>query len=130
MDPSIRNIVVVLLAAVGALFLLVSALGLLRLPDVFTRMHAAGMASTLGISCLLLATGVHFLADGQMLRMVALIVLFFVTAPIATTSMARAAYRTGVLEKFVLARDDLADLSAGQDAPQPQQEPGSPKKAP
>ena len=74
MDPLTKNLIVVLLAAIGTLFLLVSALGILRLPDVLTRMHAAGIAATLGISCLLLATGVHFLADGQMLRMIALII--------------------------------------------------------
>ena len=114
MDPLTRNLIVILLASIGTLFLLVSALGTLRLPDVFTRMHAAGAASTLGISCLLLATGVHFLEDGQMLRMIALIILFFVTAPIATTTMARAAYRTSASDQFVLEYDDLATLSAAE----------------
>ncbi len=112
MDPLTRNLIVVILASVGTLFLLVSALGILRLPDVLTRMHAAGIAATLGITCLLLATGIHFLADGQMFRMIALIILFFVTAPIATTTMARAAYRTSPSDQFVLAHDDLAALSA------------------
>lgn len=112
MDPSTKNLIVIILAFIGTFFLLVSALGILRLPDVFTRMHSAGIASTLGISCLLLATGVHFLAEGQMLRMVALIILFFGTAPIATTSMARAAYRTSASNRFSLAHDDLAEQSA------------------
>ncbi len=114
MDPLTRNLIVILLASIGTLFLLVSALGTLRLPDVFTRMHAAGAASTLGISSLLLATGVHFLEEGQMLRMIALIILFFVTAPIATTTMARAAYRTSASDQFVLVHDDLATLSAAE----------------
>lgn len=112
MDSMTANLIVFLLAAVGTLFLLVSALGILRLPDVFSRMHAAGVASTLGVSCLLLGTGVHFLEDSQMLRMIALIILFFVTQPIATTTMARAAYRTGAADQFVLEHDDLAGLSA------------------
>ena len=111
MDPMTSNLLVVLLAAVGTFFLLVSALGILRLPDVLTRMHAAGIAATLGITCLLLATGVHFFSQGQMLRMIALIILFFLTAPIATTTMARAAYRTSPSDQFVLAHDDLAHLS-------------------
>ena len=111
MDPNLANLIVVSLAAVGTFFLLVSAVGILWLPDVLTRMHAAGIAATLGISCLLLATGLHFLAEGQMLRMVALIILFFVTAPIATTTMARAAYRTSRSDQFVLSHDDLAALS-------------------
>lgn len=119
MDPMTRNLIVFILAAVGTIFLLVSALGILRLPDVFCRMHAAGVAATLGISCLLLGTGVHFLEDGQMFRMIALIILFFVTQPIATTTMARAAYRTGAADQFVLEHDDLAVLSvaANHDGP-------------
>ena len=46
-----------------------------------------------------------------MLRMIALIILFFLTAPIATTTMARAAYRTSPSDEFILAHDDLAPLS-------------------
>ncbi len=111
MDPLTKNLIVILLATIGTFFLLISSLGILRLPDVFTRMHAAGTASTLGISCLLLATGVYFLEDGQMFRMIALIILFFVTAPIATTTMARAAYRMSDSDQFLLAHDDLAALS-------------------
>ncbi|MCY4078901.1 MAG: monovalent cation/H(+) antiporter subunit G [Caldilineaceae bacterium] len=111
MNTAVVNLIVISLASIGTLFLLVSALGILRLPDVLTRMHAAGIAATLGITCLLLATGFYFFSEGQMLRMVALIVLFFVTAPIATTTMARAAYRTGRSDQFVLKHDDLAALS-------------------
>ena len=118
------NLVVVALAAIGTLFLLISAVGMLRLPDVLTRMHAAGIAATLGITCLLLATGLHFYAEGQMFRMVALIILFFVTAPIATTTMARAAYRTSHSDQFLLSHDDLAALSPAA-GPERQEEPGA-----
>lgn len=127
MDPLTRNLIVVSLASVGTLFLLVSALGILRLPDVLARMHAAGIAATLGITCLLLATGIHFLAEGQMFRMVALIILFFVTAPIATTTMARAAYRTSPSDQFVLSHDDLAALSKAVES-EKQDMPGSQKQ--
>ena len=124
MDITTMNLVVIALAAIGTLFLLISAVGMLRLPDVLTRMHAAGIAATLGITCLLLATGLHFLAEGQMLRMVALIILFFVTAPIATTTMARAAYRTSRSDQFLLSHDDLAALSPTVGAER-QEEPGA-----
>lgn len=103
--------VVLTIATIGTLFMLISALGIFRLPDVFTRMHAAGKAATLGVSCLLLSTGLFFHAEGQLLRMIALIVLFFVTAPIATTTMARAAYRTRHHKEFLLRHDDMAEFS-------------------
>jgi len=86
------EIFIIILAAIGTFFMLISSIGILRLPDVFSRMHAAGKAASLGISCLLLAAGFYF-GGSYLIRMIVLTVLFFVTAPIATTSLARAAYR-------------------------------------
>lgn len=98
---------VIIIAAVGALFMLVSAIGILRLPDVYTRMHAAGKSTTLGISCILFAAGLHY-GGWELVRMITLIALFFITGPIATTAMARAAYRTDYERQLVLHYDDLA----------------------
>ena len=95
------------LAAVGVIFTFTSSVGVLRLPGVFARMHAASKASTLGVSCLLLAAGLHF-GNSALVRMLMLIALFYVTAPIAATAMARAAYRTEPTERETLNQDDLA----------------------
>jgi len=98
---------ILILAGLGVLFMLLSAIGILRLPDVYARMHAAGKSATAGVSCVLLATGLYY--DEYLVRMVLLIVLFFITAPIATTTMARAAYRTAKPEeKISLHYDDMA----------------------
>lgn len=98
---------ILLLATIGVLFMLLSAIGILRLPDVYARMHAAGKATTVGVSCVLLATGLYY--QEYLIRMVLLIVLFYITGPIATTTMARAAYRTSKPEeKFSLRYDDMA----------------------
>ena len=99
----------VIIAAVGVIFMLISGAGLLRLPDVFSRMHAAGKASTVGVSCLLLSAGIHFWNQDLFLRMVLLIVLIFATAPISTAAMARAAYRTGSAKGLHLRRDEMGD---------------------
>jgi len=109
MNPIFLDYLILSLATVGVVFMLISALGLLRLPDVFTRMHAAGKAATLGVSCLLLAAGIYFGGGSQFWRMVALIALFFVTAPIATTTMARAAYRTAKPGDFALGVDEMRE---------------------
>ncbi len=115
----IAEIFVLLFALVGTVFMLISGIGIIRLPDVFARMHAAGKAATLGVSGLLLAAGVYFYDEGRLPTMIALIILFFVTAPIATTTMARAAYRTAaenlgnddeaVNPVLKMTHDDLAD---------------------
>jgi multicomponent Na+:H+ antiporter subunit G len=96
-----------MIAALGVLVMLISMIGLLRLPDVYTRMHAAGKASTLGISCLMIAAGIYY--PDYLGRMIVLVILFYVTSPIATTSMARAAYRVATpSQKFVLKYDEMA----------------------
>lgn len=100
--------IVLLIASVGVFFVMLSAIGILRLPDIYTRMHAAAKAATVGVSCVLLATGLYY--EEYFLRLLFLIGLFFITGPIATTTMARAAYRTSNPEgKFVLHYDDMAD---------------------
>lgn len=117
MNPLLTDYLILGLATVGVVFMLISALGILRLPDVFTRMHAAGKAATLGVSCLLLTAGIYFGALGDITefwRMVALIALFFVTAPIATTTMARAAYRTAKPGDFILSLDEMEDNTNGK----------------
>ena len=112
MNELLLDYLILALATVGVVFMLISALGILRLPDVFTRMHAAGKAATLSVSCLLLAAGIYFGALGdpsEFWRMVALIALFFVTAPIATTTMAQAAYRTAKEGDFRLVVDEMVE---------------------
>lgn len=113
---SIQQTTAVLLAAIGVIFMLISAIGLLRLPDVFSRMHAAGKASTVGVSCLLLAAGVHFWNQDLFFRMILLIALIFATAPISTSAMARAAYRTGSRKGLRLQIDEMGDKELAQPA--------------
>lgn len=109
MEEELIRLLIFIIASIGTLFMVISALGILRLPDVFTRMHAAGKAATLGISCLLLSTGVYFDEEGQFWRMVILISLFFLTSPIASTSIARAAYLTSPPETMRFDHDELKD---------------------
>ncbi|MEX1020602.1 MAG: monovalent cation/H(+) antiporter subunit G [Litorilinea sp.] len=104
---TVFEMIIIGLATVGTFFMVVSAVGIVRLPDVYTRMHAAGKATTLGISSLLLAAAVYFGQD-EFWRMILLILLFLVTAPIAATSMARAAYRTDPERGKTLNYDEMA----------------------
>ena len=84
------------LMGTGAIFMLLATIGLLRLPDLFTRMHAATKTATLGVSCMLLAVAVYFGELGITTRAVLIIVFFFLTAPVAAHFIARAAYCVGV----------------------------------
>ncbi|MDH3740769.1 MAG: monovalent cation/H(+) antiporter subunit G [Hyphomicrobiales bacterium] len=80
----------------GSFFLLVGALGLLRMPDLFTRMQAASVGETLGGSLLLIGMMIH---GGFSLVTFKLVVLFAVIVffgPVATHALARAARYAGI----------------------------------
>jgi multicomponent Na+:H+ antiporter subunit G len=80
----------------GSFFLLVGAIGLVRMPDFYTRVHAGSVTDTLGAGLLLLGlivqAGVSLLA----LRLALLGLLFFFTGPVVTHALAQAALRAGV----------------------------------
>lgn len=92
----IGDIVVSLLMLSGAVFALLAGLGVVRLPDVYLRMHAATKAGTMGSGLILLAVAVHFGDWAVTLRVVATIFFLLLTAPLAAHVLGRAAYRTGV----------------------------------
>ena len=84
------------LLVVGAFFMLLAGLGVLRLPDLFMRLQAATKASTLGVGCMLLAAAIHFQDLAVTTRAVLVIAFFFLTAPVGAHMIARAAYAVGV----------------------------------
>jgi multicomponent Na+:H+ antiporter subunit G len=92
----ILDIVAGVMILVGAFFVLVAAVGILRMPDVYVRMHAATKAGTLGSGLLLLAVAVQAEASDVMLRAVAAVLFLIVTTPVAAHLLGRAAYISGV----------------------------------
>lgn len=86
---------VVLLLAAGLFFQAVASLGVLRLPDFYSRLHALSKAETLGV---LLALGAVALWQGFSLvglKVLFVAIFFFFTNPTASHAIARAALRTG-----------------------------------
>lgn len=96
MTTEILNLSSWVLIAAGSAFCLIGALGLLRMPDFFTRMHAASLVDTLGAGLLLLGMVLQagFTLVTAKLLMIAL--LLFFTSPTATHALARAARARGV----------------------------------
>jgi monovalent cation/proton antiporter MnhG/PhaG subunit len=84
------------LMIIGAMFALLAGGGVVRMPDLFTRMQAATKASTLGIGCIVLAVAIHFGDLGITTRALATIMFVFLTAPVAAHMIARAGYVVGV----------------------------------
>ena len=95
MTDALVDLLVAALLLLGALFAFVAGVGLIRLPDLYTRMHAASKAGTLGSGVLLIALAVHDGTAGTASRALAGVVFFLLTAPISAHLLARAAYSVG-----------------------------------
>ncbi|MGI9520515.1 MAG: monovalent cation/H(+) antiporter subunit G [Hyphomicrobiaceae bacterium] len=80
----------------GGFFVLVGAVGLVRMPDVFTRMHAASVIETAGGGLLLVGLMLRVGFDLVTLKLLFLLFVFFMTAPVATHALAQAALQAGV----------------------------------
>lgn len=85
----------VLLLGTGLLFLAGGTVGLIRLPDLFARAHAASKCDTVGAGSILAALALQGGASGSDLKIVLLIVLIAATTPTTAHALARSAYRTG-----------------------------------
>jgi multicomponent Na+:H+ antiporter subunit G len=92
----VLNIVCGFLMFVGAWFILVASIGVVRMPDLYLRMAATTKAATLGAACMMLGLAFYFLGLGFATRAIAAVVFLFMTAPIAAHMLGRAAYSTGV----------------------------------
>lgn len=112
------EIVISFLIVAGGFFAFAAALGVLRLPDVLTRMHASTKAGTLGCGLILSAAALHFGDTGTVGLCIVAIVFLFMTAPVAAHMIGRAAYRTGVPMSDRTVIDEMAGQPDGvpQDA--------------
>lgn len=106
--------VVGVLCVVGAFFVLVAAIGVLRLDDLYMRMHAASKAGTLGSGVLLIAIAVFSRESDVVLRALAGVVFFLLTAPISAHLLARAAYMVGYKPCDLTRHDALSGTTPGE----------------
>lgn len=104
------EIVISIFLLIGVFFSLFSGFGLIRLPDVYTRTHAGGKSSTLGVMSIMIATFLYFLTEGTFNAKVLLAIFFiFLTAPLSALFVNRSAYRTNVPLSDKSKQDDLKE---------------------
>ncbi len=104
MNDILATLAVVLGTALG----LLSAIGIVRMPDVYIRLQVASKASSLGIALLMLGVAAHFDALSVTVRALMVVVFLFLTAPVAAHVIGRAAYLTGVPLSAATKLDELA----------------------
>ncbi len=104
MNDILATLAVVLGTALG----LLSAIGIVRMSDVFIRLQVASKASSLGIALLMLGVAAHFDTLSVTVRALLVVVFLFLTAPVAAHVIGRAAYLTGVPLSAATKLDELA----------------------
>jgi len=82
--------------AAGMLFVLAGAIGILRLPDFYTRMHAAGMTDTLGAELVIVGLMIQSGFSQTSLKLLLVAFFLFITSPTASHAVANAAHQAGL----------------------------------
>lgn len=113
MSP-VASVVSSVLLLSGAAFCLLGAFGLLRFPDLLSRLQAATKPQTIGLVLILLGTAVRLNFDSAATLM--LVAVFqVITAPVISQLVGRSAYRSGELRRDTLVVDDLGARLSGED---------------
>lgn len=103
-----------LLLGFGSVFMVLSAVGVVRMPDVFSRMTAAAKAATLGIITMFLATAVYFKDVASVGTSLAIIAFAVLTVPTAAHALGFASYRSRIP---LWERTRLPDVNQARQAP-------------
>ncbi len=111
-----NDMVTIVLLITGTAFALLASVAVVRMPDLYTRMHGATKSATLGVGCTILAAAVQ-VADMETTTVAILVIGFiFLTTPVAAHMIGRAAHRQKVPKwsGTVVDESPLAD-SANED---------------
>lgn len=91
------------LAMIGALIILLAGIGVIRLPDLYSRMHAATKVPTLGLAFIALATALQVSPSKVLLALI----LMLITGPAAAHMVGRSAYRAQGIDHLFQGDDEL-----------------------
>jgi multicomponent Na+:H+ antiporter subunit G len=91
-----QNIITIILLASGAFFLMVSSIGIIRLPDFYTRAHATGKSDTLGLMLTLAGLAVYNGLELSTIKLLIILLFVMIANPTATHAVTRAALRFGL----------------------------------
>lgn len=111
----IVDILALICLLIGLFFMIVGAVGIVRLPDVYHRIHAASKATTLGLLGLLLAAALHVGTFGVATKALLTLIFAFVATPVGSHMLAKAAHRDDAGQWDGTLADDLANDNQGQD---------------
>ncbi|MDY0408514.1 monovalent cation/H(+) antiporter subunit G [Paracerasibacillus soli] len=106
----ILNIIIILSLLIGTFFIVSSSIGIIRFPDIYTRLHAATKASTLGLAAILIGAFLFLYIENNIIsgKLILSIIFILLTAPVSGHMISRAAHKTGVKPVINNQQDELA----------------------
>ncbi len=90
------EILIMFLSGLGAIFILLAAIGLVRMPDLYLRISVTTKAATLGIGLLLVCVAIYYAEMAITSRVLAIILFMMLTAPVGAHLIGRASYFIGI----------------------------------
>lgn len=89
------NILIIALSSIGTAFILLAAIGIVRMPDFYLRVSVTTKAATLGIGLILIGAAIYFRDGSVTSRVIAIILFLLLTAPVAAHMIGRTSYFIG-----------------------------------
>lgn len=102
--------IVIVLSSLGAGFVFLAAIGILRMPDFYLRISVTTKAGTLGVGLLLICNAFYFQDMSVTSRALAIVVFLVLTAPVAAHMIGRAGYLTGIQLWKKSVADEMKDI--------------------
>ena len=96
MMEALRELAVWACLVAGSVFCVIGGIGILRMPDFYTRTHAASITDTLGATLILLGLGLHSGGNRMAVKRAIVLFLLYVTSPTAAHALVKAAYSRGL----------------------------------
>jgi multicomponent Na+:H+ antiporter subunit G len=100
----------------GAVFMLLAAIGAVRMPDLLTRMHATTKAGAFGAGLMLVGVSMEFTELSMMVRALVILLFILLTSPVAAHAIGHAGYVTGARLWEGTLKDDLKRQAARPEA--------------
>ncbi len=106
-----------ILLVAGSIWALIAALGIVRMPDFFTRVQVVTKATTFGLGMIMLATALSFGWSGEATRCLLAVIFVFLTSPVAAHMLSRTAYRRKEVELWDKTEKDEWAILEGRPRP-------------
>ncbi len=107
----VRELAIWFCIVAGVAFSVIGGIGMIRMPDFYTRSHAAGITDTLGATLILVGLGLHSGLNLITVKLVMVLFLLYVTSPTAAHALVKAAYARGLDAPSVEEPTTSSDLS-------------------